>query len=130
GRIVHDDEYFLSLAKHFPFRPVSWHPRWSGGFIFGLVALAYVVFFGTYFALKPLRMLRAVWGVFAKQPLTRFERYFAYRLWGAEATRRRGGHPAPGGVALAPGEVLQTSGASIDRHERQDRYAAPRREVG
>jgi len=98
GRIVHDDAYFLSLEKGFPFNPVSWHPRWSGAFIFVLITIAYCLFFGTYYLSKPTHMARAFWAVLRKRPRTRFERYFAYRLWGPAATQRDG-VAAPGAAS-------------------------------
>lgn len=82
GRIVHGDDYFLSIEKAFPFNPISWHPRWSGGLIFALVTVAYCIFFGTYYLSKPIETARAVWGVLTNRPRTRFERFFAYQLWG------------------------------------------------
>jgi radical SAM superfamily enzyme YgiQ (UPF0313 family) len=110
GRIVHTDEYFLSLEKGFPFNPVSWHPRWSGAFIFALITVAYCLFFGSYYLSKPLLMLRAVWRVALKRPQTRFERYFAYRVWGPLAIRRDASVPprapaAPLG-AIAVGDAM------------------------
>ena len=89
GRIVYDDDYFLSLEKAFPFTPVSWHPRWSGGFILALVMLGYLLFYGTYYLTRPAQVARALWGVVRNRPRTRVERYFAYRVWGPlDAVRR------------------------------------------
>jgi radical SAM superfamily enzyme YgiQ (UPF0313 family) len=128
GRIVHDDGYFLGLENNFPFNSVSWHPRWSAGFIFVLVALGYAIFFGTFYLSKPLQLVRAAWGVLTKRPRSRFERYFAYRLWGPRATRREGRErpvaPLPvaaqasgvcraaAHVSLLPADALNSSGGT------------------
>jgi hypothetical protein len=77
----------------FPFNRVSWHPRWSGGFIFLLVTLGYCLFFGAYYLSRPAYALSALWGVLSKRPQSRLERYLAYRLWGASGTRRRATAP-------------------------------------
>jgi radical SAM superfamily enzyme YgiQ (UPF0313 family) len=89
GRIVYNDDYFLSLEKAFPFTPVSWHPRWSGGLILMLVTLGYLLFYATYYLTRPVHVARALWGVFRNRPRTRVERYFAYRLWGSLVPVRR-----------------------------------------
>ncbi len=90
GKITHTDEYFLSLCMFFPFNRVSWHPRWSGRFIFLLVTLAYCLFFGAYYLSRPVYALSALWAVLSKRPQSRLERYLAYRLWGASTVRRDG----------------------------------------
>jgi radical SAM superfamily enzyme YgiQ (UPF0313 family) len=83
GRIVHDDAYFLDLERNFGWRNsgVSWHPRWSGRFVLVLWALGYVVFFGGYYSMRPLRMVRSTLAVLRNRPLTRIERFFAFLLW-------------------------------------------------
>jgi radical SAM superfamily enzyme YgiQ (UPF0313 family) len=99
GKIVHGDRYFLDLERNFGFlnSGISWHPRWSGRFILLLWAVAYMVFFGAYYLSKPAEGVRGVWSVLRNRPRTRFERFFAYRLWGLLATRRQGG-AVPGSV--------------------------------
>jgi radical SAM superfamily enzyme YgiQ (UPF0313 family) len=83
GKILHRDDYFLDLERNFGLlnSGVSWHPRWSGRFILLLWAIAYVVFFGTFYLLKPVEAARGVWSVVRNRPRTRFERFFAYLLW-------------------------------------------------
>ncbi len=111
GRIVHDDEYFLGLENTFPFNEFSWHPRWSGRFIAALIMLAHCVFYGTYYLSRPLQIAQAAWRVLTRRPRTRFERYFALRLWGPAATRWSGAArdapllrvPASGRAASPPG---------------------------
>jgi radical SAM superfamily enzyme YgiQ (UPF0313 family) len=94
GKITHSDDYFLSLCMDFPFNRVSWHPRWSGGFIFLLVTLGYCLFFGAYYLSRPVYALSALWGVLSRRPQSRLERYLAYRLWGESGTRRQSAAPA------------------------------------
>lgn len=86
GKIPYDDDYFLNLEMSFPFTRVSWHPRWSGAFIFLLITVAYFVFFGAYYLCKPLHIAGSIWAVLANRPRTRIERYFAYRVWGTLAS--------------------------------------------
>jgi radical SAM superfamily enzyme YgiQ (UPF0313 family) len=93
GRIEHTDEYFRSLCMEFPFNRASWHPRWSGGFIFLLVTLGYCLFFGAYYLSRPVNAASAVWAVLTKRPQSRLERYLAYRLWGETGTRRHAATP-------------------------------------
>ena len=93
GRIDHSDDYFLSLCMDFPFNRVSWHPRWSGGFIFLLVTLGYCLFFGSYYLSRPVFAFSALWAVLSKRPQSRLERYLAYRLWGESGTRRHTAAP-------------------------------------
>lgn len=89
GRIVHNDEYFLSLIHSAPGNQVSWHPRWSGGFVSILITLANAIFFGTYYLRKPAQLARAVWSVLRRQPRTRVERHFVFRLWGGPVEMQR-----------------------------------------
>ena len=109
GRIRHEDEYFLNLERNFGLlnSSSSWHPRWSGRFIFALRGIGYLVFFGSYYALAPVNILASVWHVLRNEPRTRFERFFAYRLWqplqrGTEqAPSRVSGEPSPPGSIAA-----------------------------
>jgi len=99
-RITHDDAYFLSLENTFPFNDFSWHPRWSGRFIAALITLGFCLFYASYYGAKPAELARALWNVLTRRPHTRFERYFAYRIWGAPATQR-----AASGAPAAHGEA-------------------------
>ncbi len=109
GRIRHEDDYFLNLERNFGLlnSRSSWHPRWSGRFIFVLRGIGYLVFFGSYYALAPLNIAASLWHVLRNQPRTRFERFFAYRLWqplqrGTEqAPSRVSGEPSPPGSIAA-----------------------------
>lgn len=102
GRIVHGDAYFLSLENRFPYNSVSWHPRWSGRFILFLITIGYALFFGTYYLSKPTNIIRALRGILGQRPASRFERYFAYRLWGSRATTRAEAGRSGAPVANAP----------------------------
>ena len=83
GRLQHTDDYFLNLERNFGFvnSHASWHPRWSGRRIFALRAIGYFVFFGAYYLLRPVNILRSIRNVLKNSPHTRFERFFAFRLW-------------------------------------------------
>jgi hypothetical protein len=85
----------------FPFNRVSWHPRWSGGFIFLLVTIGYCLFFGAYYLSRPAYALSALWGVLSMRPQSRLERYLAYRLWGPSGTRRDAATPAASGLGYS-----------------------------
>jgi radical SAM superfamily enzyme YgiQ (UPF0313 family) len=83
GRIDHSDDYFLNLERNFGLlnSGASWHPRWSGRQIFALRAIGYLVFFASYYLLHPRNIARSVRNVLRNAPVTRFERFFAFRLW-------------------------------------------------
>ncbi|MGH7787550.1 MAG: B12-binding domain-containing radical SAM protein [Candidatus Binatia bacterium] len=86
GRITHGDEFFFNLQRNLTLMNVrnsgtSWHPRWSGRVIWVLAMLGYAVFFGTYYASKPLEVARGVRGVLRNQPRSRFEHFLANLLW-------------------------------------------------
>jgi radical SAM superfamily enzyme YgiQ (UPF0313 family) len=83
GRTAYSDDYFLGLERNFSIlnAGTSWHPRWSGRFIFLLMLIGYVVFFSTYYLRKPLGIVRSIAAVLKNEPKTRLERYIAYRIW-------------------------------------------------
>jgi hypothetical protein len=103
GRIVHDDAYFLDLERNFGLlnSGVSWHPRWSGRFVLLLWAIAYAVFFGTFYLGKPSEAVRGLAAVLRNRPRTRFERFFAFLLW-QPLGERRGRMPVSSGTVPTP----------------------------
>ncbi len=83
GRIRYEDDYFLNLERNFSILNSgrSWHPRWSGRFVFALMLVGYAIYFSAYY----LRNLREFFGFIPRicknKPKSRLERYFAYRIW-------------------------------------------------
>jgi radical SAM superfamily enzyme YgiQ (UPF0313 family) len=97
GKIVHDDQYFLSLERSFGLlnffgRGASWHPRWGARFIWLLLTIAHLIFYGTYYVTNARAAVRGVAGVVRNRPHTRLERTLAYLLW-QPLTGRRGVGP-------------------------------------
>ena len=98
GRIVHDDDFFLTLYRNFGllnFRNsgFSWHPRWSARSICLLSTAGYALFFATYYARRPLEGLHGTWNVLRNRPRSRFERFLAHLLWQPFSRRRSDASP-------------------------------------
>lgn len=105
GKIVHDEEYFSRLERNFNFftAGVSWHPRWSGRQTFMLITLGYLIFFGSYYATRPLKFVSFIRRILGNRPQTRFERYFAYRLYQPLGSRKSDSVTAAESVSAAAG---------------------------
>ena len=88
GRVQFSDAYFLDLDRNLDFTSgfTSWHPRWSSAFVHALRVVGYLVFYGAYYALRPITAARAVVRVLRNRPRSRFERFFSFRLWHSSPT--------------------------------------------
>jgi radical SAM superfamily enzyme YgiQ (UPF0313 family) len=88
GRVELRDAYFLDLDRNFDFRAsvLSWHPRWSSGFVHALRVTGYLTFYGAYYLLRPVTAVRAAWRVLRNRPRSRFERFFSFRMWQSSPT--------------------------------------------
>ncbi len=82
GLISYDDDYFLDLdlslsnLKH----GRSWHPRWGSTKVRWFVMLTYGLFFATYYASRPMRIVRSVVHVLRRRPTSRLELVISHAI--------------------------------------------------
>lgn len=82
GLISYDDNYFLDLdlslsnLKH----GRSWHPRWGSKKVRWFVMLAYALFFATFYASRPMRVLRSIVHVLRRRPTSRLELVISHAM--------------------------------------------------
>ena len=74
GKIPHTDEYFTSLLNYAdPLNTVSWSNHFSKRTLQVLMLFGLLLFYGTSFVLRPLRLISNIKNIIRNTPVTRLE---------------------------------------------------------